>query len=634
MAPEDNKEIFLGENRVQGAEIDFVDLRLELTSKKKAKKSRLIMDNLSGKIFPGRFTALMGPSGSGKTSLLNALAGRTRGTKHLHLTGEILCDGLQVTDWSAFRRTCAYVEQDDLLFSMLTVRETIQFAANMRLPRTMTQEEKNNRVELVLAELALKNCAETRIGDAEVRGISGGERKRTSMAIEILRGPAVLFVDEATTGVDSFQALRIATTIKELAMGGRTCVSSLHQPRSSIFQLLDYIIILAEGKMVYSGSARMMIDYFESIGFPMPMGYNPSDFVLDLASVDTKSEGSGDVDTKQRVAELIQKFHPLSDSHEVELTEDEMASVRQAHEEIAKVRYQATFTTQLGLLLQRAARQKMRYTLPLKIGFASNLFFALLVGFLFFQTGKDLSQKTIQDKVGLFFFIVLNQFMTGLFSVLAVFPGEKSIIHRERAGKAYALLPYYISKLVIELTMLINPTVFVVIVYFISGLQANAGTFFATLWLCWVGYLLAQSIGLLAGSFSDSQMGAQTRVMPILLLFIVTSGFYINLSTIAVWIAWFTWVSPFRYLLSAMLVLHFTGVVFECMPEEQAANACIPTGEAFIQRLGVEGDTYGRSVGVVLGMLVFVHILAYLSLRVRRAKWLVPVPNNSTSTQV
>ncbi|KAH9253376.1 hypothetical protein BASA81_008727 [Batrachochytrium salamandrivorans] len=617
---EASKEIFLGAAQVQGAEIEFADLRLEIKTKK---KSKVIMHGLSGKVLPGKFTALMGPSGSGKTSLLNALAGRTRGAKGLTFSGEVLADGQPVTNWSAYRRQCAYVEQDDLLFSMLTVRETLQFAADLRLPREMLQREKIQRVDMVLAELALKGCADTRIGSAAVRGVSGGERKRTSIAIEVLRGPSVLYLDECTTGLDSFQALRVATTIKELAMGGRTMVSSIHQPRSSIFQLFDDVLILTEGKLVYAGPANKMIDYFESLGHPMPVKYNPADFVLDLVSLDSKSESS-EQQTEQIVNALVNQYHPISRNNELALTNAEVASMRQMHQEEIKLKYQATFGQQFSHLLVRAGRQKMRYKTPLVIGLATTIFFALLVGFLYYQTGKNLSQAAIQDKAGFFFFIVLNQYMTGLFSVLTVFPSEKAIIVRERSSKTYALLPYYMSKIIIDLPMLFNPLLFVIITYFLGGLRLSADAFFQTLCICWLGYLTALSIGLFVGAYANSLIAAQTMAMPFMLIFILFSGFYANTEVIPVWLSWIQWISPIKYMFAAMLQIQFTGVVFTCTAEEQAANACIRTGEDFMQRLGVQDDSFGRSCGVLVGMICAMHILAYTSLRVRKQKWIVP----------
>jgi ABC-type multidrug transport system ATPase subunit len=127
--------------------------------------------------------------------LLNALAGRTKYAKGLNLHGTIRVNGQVVTSWSSYRRKCAYVEQDDLLFHTLSVRETIQLAADLRLPRTMTKAERLERVNLVIAELGLRKCEGTKIGNERMRGISGGERKRVSIAIEILRGPSVLFLE-------------------------------------------------------------------------------------------------------------------------------------------------------------------------------------------------------------------------------------------------------------------------------------------------------------------------------------------------------------------------------------------------------------------------------------------------------
>lgn len=196
---EDQKAVFeaqssflAGEAIKNRSEIEFTKINLILSKKS---KTQVILDNLSGKLKPGRFTALMGPSGSGKTSLLNVLAGRTQKAKGLTLTGLISINGSPVESWSEYRRICGYVEQDDLLFHMLTVRETLQLAADLRLPREMTREEKKNRTELVISELGLRKAADTIIGNERARGVSGGERKRVSVGLELLRGPSVLFLE-------------------------------------------------------------------------------------------------------------------------------------------------------------------------------------------------------------------------------------------------------------------------------------------------------------------------------------------------------------------------------------------------------------------------------------------------------
>lgn len=441
--------------------------------------------------------------------------------KGLTLSGEISTNGSVVHNWSAYRRKCAYVEQDDMLFHTLTVRETIQLAADLRLPKIMTPEQRKERVDLVIGELGLRKCEDTRIGSEKMRGISGGERKRVSIAIEILRGPSVLFLDECTTGLDSFQALRVATTIKELAQGGRTVVTSIHQPRSSIFALFDDAVVLSEGHLMYSGPAAKMTDYFARLGHAMPENYNPADFVLDLVSVDLRSEEAEEM-TKQRTKDIQDRFQHIYDNPSADTTEEGEVNIASGNEdvEVSKsytLKYQTSFQRQFSLLLQRAFRQKARDKLSIIIPLGSTLFFATLLGCLYFKTGENLTQQAIQDKVGALFFLALSQFMTGMFGLLNVFPAEKFITNRERSAKAYALSPYFISRVIADLPMLVFPWLMCTIVYFLAMFKQTVAAYFMTSVMCMLAYLTAMSFGLVVGSFAPSLLVAQSMAMPIML---------------------------------------------------------------------------------------------------------------------
>ena len=262
-----------------------------------------ILDDVVGEARKGELLAIMGPSGSGKTSLLNVLAGRIpRGGE---LTGEILVDGVRKRDWRApragedgavhtgsaarFSHVAAYVQQDDILFPQLTVEETFNFAAQLRLPRTMTAAMKSKIRDGIVNELGLRKCLGTMVGGAAQgagpirggRGVSGGERKRVNIGVEMIRLPSVLFLDEPTSGLDSFQAQNIVETMISLARNGRIVVSSIHQPRSSIYGLFDQLLLLDDsGREAYFGPAADAIDHFRAAGCACPRHFNPADFFL------------------------------------------------------------------------------------------------------------------------------------------------------------------------------------------------------------------------------------------------------------------------------------------------------------------------------------------------------------------
>ncbi|KAM6596592.1 hypothetical protein CsatA_007116 [Cannabis sativa] len=197
--------------------------------------SRRLLDGLSGFAEPGRIMAIMGPSGSGKSTLLDTLAGY-----NLH--------GL------------AYVTQEDLLLGTLSVRETITYSAMLRLPRTLSKHEMNETVEATIMEMGLQDCADGLVGNWHIRGISGGEKKRLSIALEILTRPRLLFLDEPTSGLDSASAFFVIQTLRNISLDGRTVISSIHQPSSEVFALFDDLFLLSGGQTVYFGPAKMAVE--------------------------------------------------------------------------------------------------------------------------------------------------------------------------------------------------------------------------------------------------------------------------------------------------------------------------------------------------------------------------------------
>ncbi|KAJ0006064.1 hypothetical protein NQD34_013337 [Periophthalmus magnuspinnatus] len=196
------------------------------------------------------------------------------------LSGEVLIDGAPQPP--NFKCLSGYVVQDDVVMGTLTVRENFSFSAALRLPSTISQDSKDQRVERLIQELGLGKVADSRVGTQLIRGISGGERKRTNIGMELIIDPSVLFLDEPTTGLDASTAGSVLLLLKKMADAGRTIILSIHQPRYGIYRLFDNLTLLVNGKQVYHGPAQEALDYFSDIGYTCEPHNNPADFFLDV----------------------------------------------------------------------------------------------------------------------------------------------------------------------------------------------------------------------------------------------------------------------------------------------------------------------------------------------------------------
>eukprot|EP01051_Picozoa_sp_SAG22_P014499 SAG22_NODE_1766_length_3623_cov_2.997162_5_plen_410_part_00 len=283
----------------QGVYIRWDDICYDVddTHSKEKNATKRILHNVHGSAAPGEMLAIMGPSGCGKSSLLNALAQRKKAEEGI--TGTITLNGQPIPD--NFNRLSGYVTQDFVFFEHLTVRETVLVSAMLRLPRTLSKAEKVGRADELLRELDLWGAKDTPVGAPVVAGhedggISGGERRRLCIAMELMNDPYLLFLDEPTSGLDAASALMVIGVLRRLAEKGKTIVCVIHQPRASILPEFEHVLLLGGGKQVYYGPSCRFDDpatgqkietdplrqFFAEAGHPCPAFENPADFILDI----------------------------------------------------------------------------------------------------------------------------------------------------------------------------------------------------------------------------------------------------------------------------------------------------------------------------------------------------------------
>ena len=220
----------------------------------------------------------MGSSGAGKTTLLNIISDQVPSSSTSQLEGDVMVnDEIKVTQ-DNFGSYAAYVTQDDYLYESFTCRKCIEFAAKLRL--NLPKEQTDQRVDDIIESLNLKRCENTIIGNELVKGLSGGERKRTSIAVEMVTNPKIIFLDEPTSGLDSFTAHKIVSLLIEFASYGKTVISTIHQPSSDTFQLFPKLLLMMDGHTIYHGKAMESVEYFKNQGFAIPQYSNPADYFL------------------------------------------------------------------------------------------------------------------------------------------------------------------------------------------------------------------------------------------------------------------------------------------------------------------------------------------------------------------
>jgi len=396
------------------------------------------LDNLSGTVKPGQFLAIIGASGAGKTTFLNYISGRDP-SKNLEKEGSISINGVDSSKLD-YGKYVAYVQQDDVLYQTMTVKECLMFAAQMRLPPDIDYEE---RVQSLMENLKLEKAADTKIGGPLVKGVSGGERKRTSIGVELITDPNLIFLDEPTTGLDSFTAQNVIEVLASLAGSGRTIISTIHQPNSEIFEGFDQLMLMAGGRTLYLNDASKAVDYFASIGEKCPERTNPADYFMNMMSIEALDEVDTEdpdelIKSKTMIEESYKKkIDYLSEKYDSsELKNDENSRHPEATE-LGKnnetKKYSPNCLKQFCLLILRNLRNIIR--LPIASYGKIISYFFLAVVILLVWGHLDTDEKSIQSRTGVLFITATMLIVFNVQGVILVFPDERPVFLREHSGK-------------------------------------------------------------------------------------------------------------------------------------------------------------------------------------------------------
>lgn len=589
---------------------------------------RRILNGLTGSVKRGEMVAILGASGAGKTTLLNALSARLESMGKLN--GSVHYKG-KPRDPATWKRVVGYVEQDDLQIGCLTVRETLSYAARLRLPdRLFTRKEKDNRVDETIGMLRLEKCQNTRMGGPGQRGVSGGERKRTSIGTELVSDVSLLLLDEPTSGLDAFAAWSVVENLRDISRERNlACLMTIHQPSYRMFCQFDRVILLARGTVFYEGVPQDAIPYFESLGYKVPEGMNPADYLLDISQNLEKSDEAEDRieallkawrdsgkgrDVRQEAnaeggiesTEVNEKIHGSADqnSRRSSMMKDEQ------HEDAYKT-WPSNWLKELYILTERTTIETLRNPVLLFGALGQTVVLLIIIGFAFFRLGYD--QPDVIARIGILFFIPVNASFAVLFPIINVFPLSRQIMRRERFAGLYRTSSFYLARMFVEVpSQILQRILFYVILYWMVGLQASAARFFIFLAINQIQILTSIGMGFCIGAVSPTVEIGSIIAPALNVIFFLFGGNL--LPKPPPWFVWLRWISPITYSYLAIGQNEFNGQVYNCNGVSNGGT-CYRTGQDVMEQYNLQSFTIAECVGFLFAIYFVFSFLGYLLLR-------------------
>lgn len=442
--------------RQGGLQVEFKNIRFSVPNKE-------ILKGISGTCYPGRVFAILGSSGAGKSTLLDVLS--CNPTPGGRITGEIRVNGGPMRP-SIFRRSTCYVMQRDVLLAAATVREAITTSAFLKLPMSLSRGEKIARVDDILEQLGLGECQNTLIGDEilGIKGISGGQRRRVSIGIELVKDPQAIFLDEPTSGLDSEMAAALMMTLKQLSALGRTVVLTIHQPNSLITSQFDDFMLLAGGEAVYYGPWSDAVPFFGAAGLHCPSYSNPTDFFLHV------------LQEPENVTVLVEQQRKKYASISPTVTDEETGAEVGGLPIGADVKFEADHGRpqvpawyQAKILANRNLRNYMRNPAMFFSETAQYAFMGIFVGLMYLRLNNSV-ETGVQDRLASLWFGMAVLSFTPSFTAVTIWDRERILLRREAGQSLYSVSAWFIAKTAIVIPMQILQTLlFGIIAFFMVG---------------------------------------------------------------------------------------------------------------------------------------------------------------------
>ncbi|XP_054261169.1 ATP-binding cassette subfamily G member 4-like [Macrosteles quadrilineatus] len=465
-------------------DIEFTDLTYAVPQGRNG--SKVILRSVSGLFKSGQLTAILGPSGAGKSTLLNVLAGYKSGDA----SGSIMING-QPRVLRTFHKMSRYIMQEDLLQPRLTVMESMMIAADLKLGYTVRRKQKVEMINEVLELLRLTKCKKTLTGC-----LSGGERKRVSIALELVNNPPVIFLDEPTTGLDDMSSSQCISLLKNLAHGGRTVICSIHTPSARLFSQFDHVYIVSEGQCVFQGRGEDIVPFLASLGLHCPKHYNPADFMIEVSSGEYG-------DHTERMMMAVDNGRCYRWNQTLRVQDANVEEIKLSREELHQLKHLYDFDSsgwlQFRILMYRTFLQHWREAGYILFKAVMHVFIGLIIGGLFYQMGND-GSKTIFNFGFCFVTIIIFMYIPMLPALLN-FPEEVKLLKREHFNRWYGLNAYFFAATVSRIPIqIILGCIYIALAYVLTDqpLEWERGIKFCV--ICLMMGIISESLGLAIAS--------------------------------------------------------------------------------------------------------------------------------------
>lgn len=532
----------------------YVDMPAEMKTQGLKEQRLQLLRDVSGSFRPGILTALVGESGAGKTTLMDVLAGRKTGG---YIEGSITISGYPKKQ-ETFARISGYCEQTDIHSAYVTVHESLVYSAWLRLGKEVDADTRKMFVNEVMELVELNNLSGALVGLPGVNGLSTEQRKRLTIAVELVANPSIIFMDEPTSGLDARAAAIVMRTVRNTVDTGRTVVCTIHQPSIDIFESFDELMLMKRGGlMIYVGplghQSKALVDYLEAIeGVPkITSGYNPATWMLEVTSVTSSTRLGVDFAEIYRNSSLYLRNEDLIQEISKPAPDYKDLSFERQFAQPLAIQTMACLWKQHWSYWRNPQYNSVRFLLTLASG--------LLFGTAFWRMGgKTYSQQDLMNAMGCMFAAILFLGFSNAVSVQPTVDVERTVFYREKAAGLYSPLPYALAQVLIEVPyVFVQAIVYGLIVYALIDFRWTAAKFFWYFFMMFFTLLYTTYYGMLMAGLSPNAPIASVLSSACIAMWMVFCGFIIPRPRIPVWWRWYYWGSPFSWTLYGLIASQF-----------------------------------------------------------------------------